>query len=177
LIELNRAIRLTLNPPTKPAQQRLAELGFLAERLNSIPPRQGFGFAVLQRNEYDRLRPSSAPSSAVLVKRYGSWNAVCCAAYGLQPDGRWTGPGMPWPSSRGRPATTSYGREEVLAALRQCRNDLRRRPTSDVFERWRRDKLNDARRRGITLKLPSIPVIYRHYPAARGGWNSALRDA
>jgi hypothetical protein len=30
LLELDRAIRLTLNPPAKPAEQRLAELGFLA---------------------------------------------------------------------------------------------------------------------------------------------------
>ena len=77
LVELDRAIRLTLNPPAKPAEQRLAELGFLAACLNPLPPRPGFGFAVLQRKEYDRRRPATAPKSAVLVRRYGSWYAAC----------------------------------------------------------------------------------------------------
>lgn len=177
LAELDRAIRLTLNPPRRPAEQRLAELGFLAPLLNQIPPRQGFGFPVLQRKEYDRLRPASATSSAALVKRYGSWNAACYAAYGLQPDGRWAGPGRPWPSSRGRPAMKSYTREEVLAALCQCQRELSRRPTAVVFARWRREKRDDARKRGTRVRLPSVPVLYRYYPSARGGWNSALRDA
>ena len=39
------------------------------------------------------------------------------------------------------------------------------------------EKQKDALKRGTTVRLPSVPVIYRHYPAARGGWNSALRDA
>jgi hypothetical protein len=177
LLKLDRAIRLTLNPPARPAEQRLAELGFLAACLKPLPPRPGFGFAVLQRKEYDGLRPATAPSSAVLVRRYGSWHAACYAAYGLQPDGRWTGPGRPWPSSRGLAAPRSYNREEVHAALRQCRSDLNRRPTTNVYDRWRREKLDDARKRGTTLRLPSVPVIYRYYPAARGGWNSALHKA
>lgn len=177
LAELNRAIRLTLNPPASPAEQRLAELGFLASLLNQLPPRQGFGFPALQRKEYDHLRPVTATSSAVLVKRYGSWSAACYAAYGLQPDGRWTGPGRPWPSPHGRPAIKSYTREEVLTALRRCQSDLDRRPTTNVYERWRREKQNDALKRGTTVRLPSVPVMYRHYPAARGGWNCALRDA
>lgn len=177
LVELNRAIRLTLNPPVKPAEQRLAELGVLAARLNPLPPRQGFGFATIQRKEYDRTRPAAAPRSAVLVRGYGSWLAVCYAAYGLQPDGSWTGPGKPWPSSRGHPAAMRYTRMEVQDAVRQCGAELHRRPTSSVYQRWRRDKLADARRRGTTLRLPSVPVIYRHYPSVRGGWNRALQDA
>jgi hypothetical protein len=177
LVELDRAIRLTLNPPVKPAEQRLAELGFLAACLNPLPPRPCLGFATIQRKEYDRLRPVAAPRSATLVRRYASWLATCYAAYGLQPDGRWTGPGKPWPSSRGHPAAMRYTRTEVHDALRQCGSDLNRRPTSDVYGRWRRDKIADARRRGTTLRLPSVSVIYRYYPSVRGGWNSALRDA
>jgi hypothetical protein len=177
LLELERAIRLTLNPPTTPAEQRLAELGPLASILNPLPPRAGFGFPTLPRKEYDRLRPATATSSAVLVKRYGSWHAACYAAFGLQPDGRWTGPGRPWPSSHGRPATKPYTREEILAALRQCQRDLDRRPTAKVYDRWRRAKQAGAHRRGTTIRLPSLPAIYRYFPAARGGWNSALRDA
>jgi hypothetical protein len=177
LLELDRAIRLTLNPPTTPAEQRLAELGSLASILNPLPPRPGFGFPTLPHKEYDRLRPATATSGSVLAKRYGSWNAACYAAYGLQPDGRWTGPGQPWPSSYGRPATKPYTRDEVHEALRQCQHDVDRRPTTKVYDRWRREKSADARRRGTKIRLPSPPVIYRCYPAARGGWNSALRDA
>lgn len=177
LAELNRAIRLTLNPPASTAKQRLAELGFLASLLNPLPPRQGFGFPTLQRKEYDRLRPATATSSAALVKRYRSWSAACYAAYGLQPDGRWTGPGRPWPSQHGRPSIKPYTRPEVLTALRQCQRELGRRATDNVYARWRREKQKDALKRGTTVRLPSVPVIYRHYPAAHGGWNSALRDA
>jgi hypothetical protein len=176
LVELNRAIRLTLNPPATPAEQRLAELGSLASLLNPLPPRAGFGFPTLARKDYDRLRPATATSSATLVKRHGSWHAACYAAYGLQPDGQWTGPGRPRPSPYGRPAPKPYTREEVLAALRQCQHDLGRRANNNVYERWRREKKKEAHRRGTTVRLPSAPVTYRHYPAARGDWNTALRD-
>jgi hypothetical protein len=177
LLELNRAIRLTLNPPATPAEQRVAELGSLASLLNPLPPRAGVGFPRLPRKDYDRLRSATATSSATLVKRYGSWHAACYAAYGLQPDGRGTGPGRPWPSPYGRPAPKPYTREEVLAALRQCQHDLGRRASNNVYARWRRAKKKEAHRHGTTVRLPSLPVIYRYYPAARGGWNTALRDA
>jgi hypothetical protein len=177
LAELGRAIKLTLNPPTTPTEHRVAELGFLASLLNNIPPKHGLSFAVVQRKEYDQLRPATATSSAILVKRYGSWNSACYAAYGLEPDGRWTGPGRPWPSSRGYPAEKGYTREEVLGALRQCNRELGRRPTANVFARWGREKRQEARRRGMSARLPSVRVVYRYYPSSRGGWRTALRDA
>ena len=178
LAELNRAIRLTLNPPASTAKQRLAELGFLASLLNPLPPRQGFGFPTLQRKEYDRLRPATATSSAVLVKRYRSWNAACYAAYGLQPDGRWTGPGRPWPSPHGRPAIEAlHTRQRYSTALRQCQRELGRRATDNVYARWRREK---QKRRAETRDNSPAPIGPRHLPAlprSPGGWNSALRDA
>jgi hypothetical protein len=97
LAELERAVRLTLNSPPGPAERRLAELGFLASLLNEIAPRHGLGFALLARKRYDELRPATETSSAVLVRRYGSWTAACYAAFGLQPEGRWLGPGRPGP--------------------------------------------------------------------------------
>lgn len=177
LVELARAIRLTLEPPPSPAARRLAELGFLASILNETPPGQGLGFALLDRKRYNELRPPTATSSAVLVRRYGSWTAVCYAAYGLQPDGRWLGPGCPWPSPRWASAMTPYTREEVLAALRRCQQELRCRPSGQVFTRWARERRREARQRGAAARLPGPNVVYRHYPSMRGGWAAALRDA
>jgi hypothetical protein len=168
LVELDRAIGLTLAPPPTPAGRRLAELGFLASILNQIRARPGVGFAVVERKKYDKIRPAAAPSSAILVRRYGSWYGACYAAYGLQSDGRWTGPGRPWPSSWGLPAMKPYTREEVLAALRQCQLELGRRPSVPVFTRWTREKRRDARARGATIRLPSPSVVYRYWPGARG---------
>jgi hypothetical protein len=177
LAEVDRATRLTLNPPPSPAERRVKELGFLASLLQQLPPRQSFGFPVLKRREYDKLRPASATSSAVLVRRYGSWNAACYAAYSLQPDGRRLGPGVPWPSSRGRPGVRQYTREEVLGALRQCQHELGRRPSERVFARWTREKRRDARKRGARVRLPGPNVVYRYYPSACGGWRQALFEA
>jgi hypothetical protein len=177
LAELARAVRLTLDPPPSPAKRRLAELGFLASLLNATPPQRGRGFAVLERRQYDKLRPTSATSSAALVRRYGSWHAACYAAYGLSTDGRWLGRGRPWPSSRGRPGVEPYKREEVLAALQQCQRELGRRPSVTVFTRWSREKRRDARKRGAAARVPGPAVVYRYYPSERGGWIAALRDA
>jgi hypothetical protein len=178
LTELARATGLMLDPPKSAAARRLADLGFLASLLNRIPRRPVIGFAILSRKRYDELRSTGAPSSAALVRRYGSWNAACYAAYGLQPDGRWLGPGRPWPSTRGRPGVKScYTREEVLAALRQCQLELGRRPSEQIFTRWTHEKRRDAQARGARVRLPSPSVVYRYYPRARGGWPRALRDA
>jgi hypothetical protein len=69
-------LSLTLDPPLSPREQRLLELGFLASILNQTPVREGIGFAVIERKDYDKVRPASAPSSAVLVRRYGTWTAT-----------------------------------------------------------------------------------------------------
>ena len=177
LTELAWAIGLTPDPPKSPASRRLAELGFLASLLNRIPPQPGIGFALISRKRYDELRPAGATSSAALVGRYGSWNATCYAAYGLQADGRWLGPGRPWPSKRGRQGVKIYTREEVLEALRQCQRKLGRRPSQQVFERWSRERRRDAHKRGTSARIPGSSVVYRYYPSERGGWPRALRDA
>jgi hypothetical protein len=177
LAELERAVRLTRNSPPSPAERRLAELGILALLLNEIAPRQALGFALLARKQYDELRPATGTSSAALVRRYGSWNAACYAAFGLQPEGRWLGPGRPWPSQHGSPSVKPYSREEVLAALRQCQRELGRRPSVPVFTRWTREKRRDARQRGAAARLPGPSTVYRYYPSLRGGWTAALRAA
>jgi hypothetical protein len=177
LAELERAIRLTLEPPARPAERRLAELGFLASILNGTPLPKGLGFALVERKQYDKLRLPTATSSAVLVRRYGSWNAACYAAHGLQPDGRWLGPGCPRPSSRGSSGGKPYTRKEVLAALRQCQHELGCRPSGQVFTRWARERRRDARQRGAAARYPGPGVVYRYYPSVRGGWTAALRDA
>jgi hypothetical protein len=81
---LNWLERSDFDPPPSPAKRRLAELGFLASLLNATPPQRGLGFAVLERRQYDKLRPTTATSRAALVRRYGSWHATWLG--GMPPD-------------------------------------------------------------------------------------------
>ena len=178
LAELARAMECSLRPVPTPAQRRVAELGFLASLLNEIEPAPGWSFSMIERWRYDELRNAEAPSSALLVRRYGSWRGACYAAFGLQSDGRWIGPGRPWPSTTpNRRYEWRYTRDDALKALRECADDLGRRPSDHVYRRWRREKRREAHRKGMIVRLPSAGVIYRLYPRTRGGWNRALADA
>jgi hypothetical protein len=178
LAEIERALLLTLHRPDSPTERRLAELGFLAQLLARTPRERGFRVSYIERGDYDQLRPPEAPRSARLVDRYGSWRAVCWHADGLLPDGRWLGPSRPWPSVlESRPRVRPYTRDEVLVSIAQCANELCRRPTITDYYRWLRAKRRRALLTGKPIRLAGPTAIYRHFPAASGGWNEALRLA
>lgn len=179
LVELERAILLTLRVAETPSERRVAELGFLSSLLAKEKRRPNHRAAYIERDEYDRLRPPDAPLSHRLVERYGSFRAACWHAYGLLDDGRWLGPSRPWPTvGAGKYRVRAYSREEVLDSIRQCARELRLSTlTSTDYFRWLRAKRRSARVSGKELRLAGQTAIYRHFPVKRGGWNAAVRAA
>jgi len=175
LREVARAMRLTLFPTPTPAERRVAELGFLATLLNARTPEPGWSFSRVPRQTYDALRPTTAPRSARLVERYGSWIAACYHASGLQPDGTWTSPHQPW--QKISTGARRYELWELLAALQECRRETGRRPSSRLYIRWSAEKRKQARRAGRHGRIPCHTVIYAFFPGGKGGWNAALTDA
>jgi hypothetical protein len=183
--EIQRLLAAELQPPPTAAERRLAELSFLSSLLNS-PVSDGSAFRQCERLEYDRLRPPEAPSSRHLVETYGSWLRACRAAYGLQADGTTTGPGRPWAATLpGERRARQYTRDEVIAAVQRCAQELgtagiTNTPTSWQYDEWvRRHKLA-AERRSQTLRLPFAKSVYRLFPrrqAGRSRWKVVLRAA
>lgn len=183
--EVQKVLTAELQPPPTAADKRLAQLSFLSSLING-PISAGLEFGECKREEYDKLRPPIGPSSRHLVETYGSWSRACRAAYGLQPDGTTTGPGRPWPGVRqGEPRAQPYTREEVIAVVRRCAEELRAAgitsaPTTWQYDEWvRRHKL-EADRRGQTLRLPTATVIYRQFSkrkARLSRWQVVLRAA
>jgi hypothetical protein len=176
IAEIEHALRLQLAPrfPT-PARQRRSELGYLAELMDRS---QRAGHHHIERSTYDRDRPGDAPSSAALVRKFGSWRRACRAASsGLKVTGK-KGGGAPLPWIGGPPGSSRpppYTREEVAAAIRACARDLGRRPTAYEYDRWVRTKRARARAAGTILRLPRLPEIHRVFPT--GKWRRALGEA
>jgi uncharacterized membrane protein len=151
-----------------PAERRVAELGALAEMLNQVAPEPGWTYSMIPQAEYDERRPKDAPRGAVLAKRYGSWKRACKAAYGLKPDGRTLGRSHhAWPHEpgRGQPRVAAYTFEEAIRAIRRCGLELACRPTSPTYMHWYKAKRELARERGMSVRIPNIYAIYRHFPA------------
>lgn len=183
--EVHKLLAADLDGPPAAVEIRLATLGFLASLLIGEPER-GCEFRDCERDEYDRLRPDSAPSSRRLVDIYGSWSRVCRAAYGLRADGTTEGPGKPWPTgNRGKGERNDYTREEVIAAVKLCAKELRASglvspPTSWQYDEWvRRHKLA-AKTTGKKLRLPYANNVYRRVPKRLPGttrWQMVLELA
>jgi hypothetical protein len=177
--ELRNRILCDLIPHYEtPAERRAAELGAVAAFLRDAEPELGLGYPIPLRIDYDRSRPAAAPSSRTLVRRYGSWHAVCAAAFRVAPDGTydrtnrgWLG-NQPWPpwnlDIHGRPR---YTRDEVIDAVRQCGAALGRVPNHTTYRYWAAVKRRDARGRGIDLRLPCWTVFRRLFP--EGGFYAA----
>jgi hypothetical protein len=195
IAELERALRLRLFPSARPMDERVVELGFLAELLAELlPPAsrdpEGAAPRRIDRTIYDTRRPAEAPGappSARLVERYGSWMNASRAADGLLADGRYLGTSKPWRTpARGQARADVYTREEVRAAIRACALELGCRPTANVYYEWARRKRARARqigaqaRRGEIPRAPRIPTlrsIYRLYPDGENRWSRAVDDA
>jgi hypothetical protein len=162
-----RALRRKLAGRPDKAQDRVDELGALADMLCAIGAPVNQLTPPLQRDVYDQDRPRRAPSSEVLVDRYGSWRKVRRAAHGLLDDGRWTGPGRPWP---GHVPPPRYSRDEVRSAMRRCVLALgvRHLPV-EVYLAWRRARGVEYAR---AQRLPAYGAIRRHYTT----WRAAAAD-
>jgi hypothetical protein len=190
LWELERALTGRLHPVRTAAQERVAELGFLAALLDRcLGPRNSKQASedsrsttptgssnrprVIARAKYDELRGGDAPRSALLVDRYGSWRKACRAADGLLQDGRSTGPGKPWRSGRGPAADTQYTDEEIMRCVRACAVALLRRPSSTDYYHWRRAGRAYLQRVGSTERLATVDVVISCF----GSWPAAVAAA
>lgn len=183
--QIHRLLGADLHELPSAAETRVAELGFLSSLLVG-PLSPGITFRDCKREDYDKVRPTTAPSSRRLVDTYGSWSHACRAAYGLQADGTTIGSGKPWPTpNRGERERNWYMREEAIAAVNLCAQELQaagvtRVPTSWQYDEWvRRHKLQ-AKKRGKTLRLPYAHNIYRRFPQRRRGrsrWQAILDAA
>lgn len=190
--EIERALLLDAASASSAAQQRVAELGAVAEMLHELRPpvavprrrdQQADAFGVrgarlpppgLAREDYDTRRPLTAPTSELLVHRYGSWAKVRRAAYGLLPDGRYVGPGRPWAQVIA-PERIIYTCEDCASAIRRCALDLGRLPSSGFYYRWQR--ATKARLRPHQYKQHRIPGLKRILDLHDGGWSDALAAA
>jgi hypothetical protein len=165
--ELERALAAGLGAEPSAAERRLAELGALSEMLRDLEPESGWDYPVIRQAEYDARRPSEAPTGALLASRYEGWPKACRAAYSLHEDGRILGPSLPWatwPSKHAR--NRPYTREEAIRAVRRCGLELACRPTSTTYYHWVTRKRRVARERGLSLRIPSIVAVYRHFPGS-----------
>jgi hypothetical protein len=71
-----------------------------------------------------------------------------------------------------------YTREEVIWAVRRCGLELACRPTSSTYITWSSTKHRLAREKGMSVRVPTIYAVYRHFP--RGGrqrWQRAVTAA
>ena len=170
LTELERALSLALTETETAAERRWRKLGFLAGLLEFELPSL-LGYPIIERQRYDELRPNSAPLSARLVEEFGSWRAVCRAAYGLQPEGHAIYTGRPWVSTRrGSRRPPNFTIEEVVAAVQLCRKELERDPSSSDYTRWSSEKRRVARETGRSVRIPSMRTVSRL--TAERGWTS-----
>jgi predicted RNA-binding Zn ribbon-like protein len=183
LAELERALRLRLTPALTAAERRVDELGFLARLLDELPATtRSNGIPQLDRAAYESRQPleaPDAPTAKTLVANHGSWQRVCRAAFGLLPDGRTRAKVSPWASTtRGKPRTLKYTREEARSAIRSCADSLGRLPDASAYQRWSTETKRLARERGAEVpRLPSLRAIYRHYPKGENRWRLAVADA
>jgi hypothetical protein len=131
--ELDRALRSALAAPEPtPVARRELSLGPLAAMVvaelerrdpdDGRPPR-------IPRRDYDRASPEGAPTSHVLVRKYGSWVEACRAAHALPDKGRVPGGSKPWQTpSLGRRRNRDYTPEEVFEAVIEVARRLGKAP-------------------------------------------------
>lgn len=193
-LELRRALAALLAPTRTAPQAHVAELGLLARLLET----DGVSFGdvrVVPRTLYDERRragdPSAAnaPRSRNLVDRYGCWTDACQAADGLKPDGRSDGPSVPWPVRATRRQPAPWTREQIIAAVRACADDLYRSPqrgekpelTTSIYEEWVRRHRTRARETGRGTRLPHLPTVYLRlapeHPPDTTRWELVLEAA
>jgi hypothetical protein len=167
-----RGLHRQLNAAPSAAEERVAELGLLARMIEEMPE-PATEWPYVERQAYDEHREHEDPGaarSALLTERYGTWSQACRAAHGLQPDGRKSQPGQPWPTG-GKVAKFSDG--ECIASIRACADALGRVPSSHEYQRWRLWRMRTARKTGKRVRLAPYNAILRELAperTRRGGW-------
>jgi hypothetical protein len=170
LIRRRLALRLAQAELAQPTE-RDHELSVVAMLHAECPPLPGWTFRYVQRQRYDTDRPTTSPSSAALVRRYGSWARVCREADRLltypEKSSKHISPRPP-----GKPQRR-HSDHDAAAALNLCAESLGRPPSAAAYSAWR-----DAKQRGkrTARHHPTVSTIIRHY-SQRGGWRAALEDA
>jgi len=174
--EVDRALFLRCNPEATPRERRIAELGALHGLLECSTEVDPQGLPVVERDLYEAARPDDAPRARRLIARYGSWKRAQRAARSMNADGRQLGPSLAWPGVRG-PKGPRFAREECIASYRACALALGRRPTSNVYFGWLRERKRRAREVGSrgSARSPSGAVrlavqstiyrLFRSWPA------------
>jgi hypothetical protein len=142
-----------------------------SDRRSAIQPLREFLAAKdSTRAKYDVQRPNGAPSSASLVRWYGTWRHACAAAerQGQSPGSHDYGsPHRQARHHRSRP----YTKSEVINALWRATQDLGSPPTQATYLRWythQRANVPSSR------WPPSLATVYRVLATDIGGWRMAL---
>jgi hypothetical protein len=184
--ELREEFAMTLyrvvNAPPPAGKGRVLELHFLARLLDERPqPPETLPY--VERTEYDARRraesESAAPSSSRLVKRYGSWQLACYAAFGIRDDGRRAFGEAPWlrrPIGEGKPK--KFTTEECIAAVQECAVALGHVPSGKEFQQWQLAMKRSARALGRTARVASLRAVLRELAPARGqglGWKAVVQ--
>jgi hypothetical protein len=172
-----------VNASASAATSRIQELGFLAQLLEGIPQRPD-RLPYVERQFYDERRSHespASPSSASLVRRYGSWARAAHAAFGMLADGRNAMGGFPWPLAvPGKASPPKYTAEECLRSIQECAEAIGHVPSSAEYHRWQLAVKRIARTAGRTARLAPPSVIVRELAPDRnpgGGWSIALKRA
>lgn len=174
--ELARSLHARLNPPPSAAERRVRELGFLAQLLDELPQYPG-QMPYVARRVYDerrKLNEPSAPPSARLQERFGSWARACNAAWGLRGDGRSIGDRDAWARPRrGEP----YRLDEAEASIRLCAAALGHVPSSKEYHQWVIARRARARTTGESVRIAHLSTVYRLIApdrASRNGWRLVI---
>ena len=136
------------------AERRELRLGLL---LDLIADNQGVVPSVVEYREAREQRMKQDeewPTDSTLIRGYGHWIAVVKAATRVS----FEGPRARVPSSyRHSRRHSPYTRQEVIAALDECRRWTGEWPTQWIYEEWAKLRRGAARRAG--LPEPRLPIL------------------
>ena len=72
---------------------------------------------------------------------------------------------------------TDYKKKHMVAALQWCRDELGFEPNSTQYFDWADKKRRHGIATGKQIDLPTRPVLYRLFPAEKGGYAAACARA
>lgn len=172
LSELERVLGARLYVEVTPAQER-------GDRLQQLIALQTVHGPRLQRQLYDRLRPTGSTSSKTLVKTYGSWARACRAAQtasGAGATGQQLPSLQPWRNVAPGRRPPAYTRDETIRAVLACAGEIGRLPSSSAYYAWANQKRRRARQRGAQPpRIPTQRSVGRHFESW-GAVRSAVEE-
>ena len=169
---LRRLLAHSISAPSA-SERRELRLGLL---LDLIADNQGVVPSVVEYREARAQRKEQGeewPSDSTLIRGFGHWIAVVKAATRLSFEGsRARVPSSYRHSKRHR----SYTRQEVIAALDECRRWTGEWPTQWVYEEWAKLRRDAARRAGLPQpRLPILKPIRKTFGSFSHALNAAKR--